>query len=107
MHLQGFVHTLRGRARGLRQSRVATKISIGQVFRVFDSNAPFVERFAANEDTRPLTEACRLCGFISPALKALHHELDMDTLDDVVRGNCALSALLSRVETPRRLCIET
>lgn len=106
LHLHGFVQTLRGRTGGLRLTRDASQISIGQVFRIFESSVPFAECFAAETNTCPLTEACRLRSFISRAVEAFYHELDMVTLDDLVRGNCALSALLNMAEAPRQACVQ-
>jgi Rrf2 family nitric oxide-sensitive transcriptional repressor len=105
LHTHGFVHTQRGRTGGLRLMREPNQISIGQVFRIFESSVPFAECFAGEENTCPLTTACRLRGFISRAVEAFYHELDMVTLDDLVRGNCALTALLTMVEAPRQVCV--
>lgn len=91
----GFVETLRGRSGGLQLGLKPRDISIGKVFRIFESNVPFAECFAGEQNTCPLTAACRLRGFITRAVEAFYHELDMVTLDDLVRGNCGLEAILS------------
>lgn len=100
----GFVTTLRGRTGGLLLSRAPSEISIGAVFRTFEAGVPFAECFAGAENTCPLTGACRLRGFIARAVEAFYHELDMVTLDDLVRGNCALRGLLALAEVPRQVC---
>ena len=90
----GFVETLRGRAGGLRLARPMERISIGEVFRVFESGVPFAECFDPQSNTCPLAATCRLRGFLFKALEAFYHELDMVTLKDLVQGNCGLHALL-------------
>ncbi|MEQ8306839.1 MAG: Rrf2 family transcriptional regulator [Hoeflea sp.] len=90
----GFVETIRGRAGGLQLGLKPSEISIGKVFRIFESSVPFAECFAGEQNTCPLTTECRLRGFISRAVEAFYHELDMVTLDDLVRGNCGLEAIL-------------
>ena len=91
----GFVITQRGRAGGLQLSRPAAEISIGQVFRVFEATTPFAECFDAATNSCPLTGHCRMRGYLARALEAFYHELDLVTLDDLVRGNCGLAGLLS------------
>jgi Rrf2 family nitric oxide-sensitive transcriptional repressor len=90
----GFVQTLRGRSGGLRLARPMEQISIGALFRVFEAGVPFAECFDAENNTCPLSETCRLRSFISRALEAFYHELDMVTLADLVKGNCGLASLL-------------
>lgn len=94
LHEHGFVRTTRGRAGGLQLERSPDQISIGAVFRVFESGTPFAECFDPETNTCPLSQTCRLRGFISRAVEAFYHELDMVTLEDLVKGNCGLAALL-------------
>jgi Rrf2 family nitric oxide-sensitive transcriptional repressor len=96
----GFVETLRGRSGGLRLARPMAQISIGEVFRIFEAGTPFAECFAPETNTCPLSEVCRLRSFITRALEAFYHELDMVTLEDLVKGNCGLTQLLDMA--PRR-----
>jgi len=90
----GFVETIRGRSGGLRLSGAPGGVSIGQVFRLFEAGTPFAECFDGAQNTCPLTATCRLRGYLSRAVEAFYHELDMVTLEDLVRGNCGLSRLL-------------
>ena len=90
----GFVETLRGRAGGLQLALSPRDISIGKVFRIFESSVPFAECFAGEQNTCPLTAECRLRGFIFRAVEAFYRELDMVTLDDLVSGNCGLESIL-------------
>ena len=91
----GFLETLRGRTGGIRLAKPASGISIGAVFRLFETEIPFAECFDPENNTCPLSGVCRLRGFITRALEAFYHELDMVTLEDLVRGNCGLKELLA------------
>jgi Rrf2 family nitric oxide-sensitive transcriptional repressor len=100
----GFIETLRGRTGGVRLARPATDISIGEVFRIFESRIAFTECFDLATNTCPLVSTCRLRGFLTRAVEAFFHELDMVTLADLVSGNCGLSALLSFHVRHRPIC---
>ncbi|MCR8722686.1 RrF2 family transcriptional regulator [Frigidibacter sp. ROC022] len=100
----GFVETLRGRSGGLRLARPMEEISIGQVFRVFETSAAFAECFDPETNTCPLSDICRLRNYITRAVEAFYHELDMVTLADLVKGNCGLSALLDMAPQTRPDC---
>lgn len=97
----GFVETARGRSGGLRLSLKPRDISIGKVFRIFESCVPFAECFSGEQNTCPLTAECRLRGFIHRAVEAFYMELDRVTLDDLVSGNCGLESILRLA--PQRL----
>ena len=47
LQVNGFVETIRGRSGGLRLARPMARISIGEVFRVFEAGVPFAECFDA------------------------------------------------------------
>lgn len=94
LHGNGFVETIRGRNGGLRLARPMEQISIGAVFRIFEAGMPFAECFEEETNSCPLSATCRLRTYISRALEAFYHELDMVTLADLVKGNCGLGALL-------------
>ena len=91
----GFLHTQRGRNGGLELGRPAEDIVIGDIFRALEQPVPLAECFADVDNTCPLTGVCRLRSYVTRALEAFYHELDMVTLDDLVRGNCGLVELLS------------
>jgi Rrf2 family nitric oxide-sensitive transcriptional repressor len=80
------------------------QISIGAVFRVFEGGVPFAECFDAEANSCPLSPTCRLRNYISRALEAFYHELDMVTLADLVKGNCGLTALLDMAPRPPKSC---
>ncbi|PLL13054.1 Rrf2 family transcriptional regulator [Tabrizicola sp. TH137] len=91
---KGFLRTIRGRSGGLMLGRSPEQITVGQVFRDFESVLPFTECFAEGENTCPLVAACRLKCVISDALIAFYAELDRVTLADLVTGNGDLQTLL-------------
>ncbi len=101
----GFIRTLRGRGGGLSLARPPGAISMGEMFRLFEAGVPFAECFGAGNHC-PLTATCRLRSVLSRAVEAFYHELDMVTLDDLIRGNCGLSALLGLADQPRLACRE-
>ena len=100
----GFVETIRGRSGGLRLAQRPDRISIGEVFRVFESGTPFAECFDPASNTCPLHSTCRLRSYIRRAVQAFYHELDMITLEDLVKGNCGLSALLEMAPRSPATC---
>ncbi len=106
LQTSGFIETIRGRSGGLHLSRPPGQISMGAVFRVFEAGTPFAECFAPKTNTCPLPEVCRLRAFVARAVEAFYHELDLITLEDLTKGNCGLSALLSVSDTLRQRCNE-
>ncbi len=91
----GFIETIRGRTGGIRLARAATLISMGDVFRIFEGRIAFAECFDETSNTCPLVGSCRLRSYLTRALEAFFHEMDLVTLADLVTGNCGLTALLS------------
>lgn len=91
----GYVATARGRHGGIRLARPAPEISVGEVFRLFESCVPFAECFAAADNHCPLSACCRLRLALADAVEAFYAALDRVTLADLVDGNDPLSALLS------------
>lgn len=102
----GFIETVRGRSGGLRLARPMDRISIGEVFRVFEAGTPFAECFDAEHNTCPLSGSCRLRNYISRALEAFYHEMDMVNLADLVKGNCGLASLLDMMPRVQSSCAE-
>lgn len=103
LQVQGFVATQRGRSGGLQLARPASEISIGRVFRLFESGVPFAECFAPDTNTCPLVSSCRLRSFIARAVEAFYAELDQVTLHDLVQDNCGLEGLLAMKPDPESL----
>ena len=104
LQANGIVETLRGRAGGLQLGLPVDRISIGTVVRLFEADIPPAECFDAESNSCPLVEACRLRTYILRALEAFYHELDMVTLEDLVKGNCGLVELLSMRPALRGAC---
>lgn len=88
------IETTRGRAGGIRLARPTSGISVGAVVRLFEDEIPLAECFNPVSNTCPLVAGCRLRSYLTRALEAFYHELDMVTLEDLVRGNCGLAELL-------------
>lgn len=89
-----FLRTVRGRSGGLTLGRPAEKITVGEVFREFESVLPFTECSAGGENSCPLVGACRLKCVIDDALKAFYGQLDRVSVADLVAGNGELQTLL-------------
>lgn len=99
LHAHGFVHATRGRMGGVRLARAARAINIGDVFRIFEADVPFTECFALETNTCPLVRACRLRNAIRRALDAFYREMDLVTLEDLVKANYLLEEVFSAADT--------
>lgn len=107
LQAHGIVVTARGRAGGIRLGHRVDQTSIGPVVRLFEAGIPTAECFDPVSNRCPLIEVCRLRTYLTRALEAFYHELDMITLEDLVRGNCGLTELLSmKPQAPTR-CEQT
>ncbi|MHA6346147.1 RrF2 family transcriptional regulator [Roseivivax sp. CAU 1761] len=91
----GYLETWRGRYGGIALGRPAEEISIGRLFRDFESDMPIAECFAADANTCPLIGACRLRPALAQAGEAFFQVLDSLSLDTLTDGNEALLALFS------------
>ncbi|ESW61700.1 MAG: Rrf2 family transcriptional regulator [Rhodobacter sp. CACIA14H1] len=89
-----FLRTVRGRSGGLTLGRPAETITVGEVFREFESVLPFTECSEGAENRCPLVGACRLKCVLDDALRAFYAELDRVSVADLVTGNCELQTLL-------------
>jgi Rrf2 family nitric oxide-sensitive transcriptional repressor len=96
---EGFITTLRGRHGGFHLARPAGCISVGAVFRAFESSLPFIECFSDN-NTCPLKLHCVMRPHLSRAVDAFYSALDELYLSELVSCNTGLEALLS-VTGPR------
>ena len=90
-----YIETTRGRHGGLRLVRPPASISVGEVFRLFEANAPFTECFAAADNKCPLVAHCRLRATLAGAVEAFYATLDSVTLEDLVCDNAGLTTLLA------------
>ena len=76
----GIVSTQRGAGGGLRLSRPASKISIGEVVRLLEANQALVECFRPDGGECVITPSCRLKKKLAIARDAFLRELDRSTL---------------------------
>ena len=98
LNAHGFVTATRGRLGGVRLARAPRVINIGEVFRLFEADVPFTECFALETNTCPLVPACRLRSAIRRAVDAFYREMDLVTLDDLVKGNFKLEEVFDVTE---------
>jgi Rrf2 family nitric oxide-sensitive transcriptional repressor len=85
----GYLDTLRGRRGGVRLAQKPEDISIGEVFRRFESFVPLTESLEEYDDDSPLSPACRLRESIGVAIESFYNKLDGVMLDDLVGGMVA------------------
>ncbi len=90
---EGYIETLRGRTGGLRLTRPAADIMLGDVVRSMETDFALVECFQDGNECL-VTPACRLKGVIGKAVDAFLSVFDEYSLDDLVRRNPQLKSLL-------------
>lgn len=91
----GYLKTVRGRNGGIQLGRAKDAISVGGVFRRFESHLPFAECFDRDHNTCPLANSCRLPRYLVGALGAFYTYLDSISLADLVNDNVELNSLLA------------
>lgn len=91
----GFIQTIRGRHGGIRLRLSPEEISVGRVFRTFESNTPFTECFSARDNHCPIAPVCKLRNSLNTALEAFYASLDAVSLNDLTCGNSGLERLLA------------
>lgn len=95
LNAHGFLHATRGRMGGVKLARTPRAINIGEVFRIFEADVPFTECADAEKNTCPLVRACRLRNAVGRALDAFYREMDLVTLEDLVKGNFLLEEMFT------------
>ena len=90
----GYITTLRGRHGGFTLARPPREISVGSVFRTFESELPFIECMA-KDNTCPLKGVCRMSGHLAAAVEAFYVTLDPLTLGDLTECNEGLETILT------------
>ncbi|NHF73731.1 RrF2 family transcriptional regulator [Paracoccus xiamenensis] len=99
----GFLHTLRGRAGGMKLARKPETVTVGEVFGLFEAGLPLTECFDDAGNTCPLTAGCRLREALVAAQRAFYCALDKVTLQELICDNPALhNAFASPSCLPRR-----
>jgi Rrf2 family nitric oxide-sensitive transcriptional repressor len=91
---RGYIETLRGRKGGMRLSRRAEDITVGEVIRWTEAPLELVECFNPDTNTCPLQGHCHLSRGIQRALRAFLSVLDDLTLADIAINRGTLVGLL-------------
>lgn len=90
----GLMETVRGRGGGVRLARRPREITLGQVFRLFEAQGA-TGCLADGDGTCRLAGACLVKPALDAAMAAFLAQLDLVTLEALVRGNTRLHALIS------------
>lgn len=91
----GYLRTQRGRKGGLALALAEEDITVGAVFRSFESKVPIVECQDMATNTCPLATACRLRTALDSAEEEFYKSLDDVNLASLVVGNSELSRIFS------------
>ncbi|GAB3629946.1 Rrf2 family transcriptional regulator [Pandoraea terrae] len=95
----GFLHTVRGRAGGIRLGQPAEAINLGAVVRAMEPDFALVECFQSEGNACVITQACGLRGVLGEALGAYFKVLDRYTLADLTTQPATLQRLLGEAVT--------
>ena len=98
----GFITTARGKRGGMRLSRSAEMINLGDVVRHTEGNFDIVECFNSTSNTCPISPLCKLKGVIHEAYRGFISVLDQYTLADILKNKKQLQTLLSIDALARR-----
>lgn len=86
----GYIITTRGRGGGLRLSRPATDINLGQLVRQTEDDMVIVECFNPSTNRCAISGVCRLKGVLGEALAAWLAVMDRYSLADLVHNGAEL-----------------
>ncbi len=87
----GIIHTIRGKHGGMRLARPASRISIGEVVRLTESNFDIAECFNKASNNCVITPVCTLKSILAEARSLFLQELDRHTIADAVTKKTSLS----------------
>jgi len=91
----GYIETIRGKGGGMRLSRAANLINLGDVVRHMEDRFDIVECFDKQQQDCPLLPACTLRSVLADAHRNFMATLDCHTLQDVlgdwIRGTFAFA----------------
>lgn len=90
----GYVQTIRGRSGGVRLSRPAAEINIGQVVRDLEESLALVACFDPDAEPCPIAPACVLAGTLDDALAAFFRVLEGVTLATLAKPRRRLAVLM-------------
>ncbi|GFD79749.1 hypothetical protein KUL156_02360 [Alteromonas sp. KUL156] len=82
---EGYITAAKGRGGGIRLSKEAEEINLGQVFRLTVEDVALAECFASPTNKCVISPACRLKSILQNAADKFVSELDRFTLHDLVK----------------------
>ena len=88
-----YVASVRGRNGGLRLSRDASEVTLGEVVRKLEANSLLIECFDPTTNTCPIAPICGLTGILRDAQEAFFKVLDGYTIRQVSPTPGAFEAL--------------
>lgn len=88
----GFVETIRGRNGGVRLSRPASEIRVGDVVRAVEDRFEMADCFSPGSNC-PLEQACNLSAALRRALQAFFDVLNEYTIADLVDNRASINVL--------------
>jgi Rrf2 family transcriptional regulator, nitric oxide-sensitive transcriptional repressor len=92
---RGWLETTRGRGGGMRLSKPAQDINLGDVVRATETDFTLVECFDPALNQCRLSQHCRLKGVLGQAMQSYFKVLDGVTLADLVAPNASIVSLPS------------
>lgn len=90
---QGYIHTERGRAGGIKLTKPAADITLGEVIRATEDKFVMAECFEDDADC-PLLFSCGFNSALTAALAAFFKVLDSYTIADLVENKTRVQELL-------------
>jgi Rrf2 family nitric oxide-sensitive transcriptional repressor len=90
----GYVITERGRSGGLKISRPASEIGLGEIFRIAQTDTAFVECLSEEGEGCVISPVCRLQSIFQEALAEFIAVMDRYTLVDLIENKTGLNELL-------------
>ncbi|WIO73891.1 Rrf2 family transcriptional regulator [Porticoccaceae bacterium LTM1] len=86
LNIKGYLTAIRGKNGGMRLSRPASEINVGELVRMVEQSSTLVECFGDNNQC-VITSACRLKLIFAEAMESFFATLDQYTLADLVAEN--------------------
>lgn len=91
---EGYIEAFRGHGGGIRLSRAAEAIQVGDVVRRCEADIPLVECLECGSSECRITSVCTLKTALQEAVEALYAVLDRYTLRDLLGRETALRRIL-------------
>lgn len=93
---ENYVDSVRGRSGGLKLSRPAKEMNLGQIVRIIEDTGTFVECFNISVNSCAITPVCGLRHALAGAVEAFYSHLDQFTVADLVGKAALFDKLLER-----------